>query len=453
MDRTKAKNEPLKIQSTPIKKSNHESIITETRFKGEGLGYFDSTKETSVIIPVSIKYNQKCTGKELEQSILYATSNFSNTTVVICDQLSWHNLRQFDGKDDESLLKKQAENEGSEFIKTKGNFHALTAPIQPFIEFEQFYTESMNLTASNIIDSINTISDTHNLNFQVYRWHDWLQLGDENFSNREDETIALIKSESSLQKSLTESCKEFAKTHLKKEKTENQTELMTLWKNRSEGYFPDEIFNLLLRAAYLGYNFLAYPGKPIPIFKTSLNFFIRKPDSNTPHSLSLLTDEPKHILNWLEISFVYESKKVIKADTGSEKGIPSLSIASTPFFAHTNLQTSTFDDESALCYQIAESFLDSINSISQQRQNPGLRIMLVIFITQHLLSQIATVKTTENLYSRPTDLPINTNNNTIKLFKVPTRTNSPVLAFIESTQDEESQVDSPSNQTKILSNG
>jgi hypothetical protein len=276
---------------------------------------FPSLLTTKDLVLLSIHGNEYCTGDYLEALVQYAVTTHSRqaddsktdgkTTFLIADEIYWHNLKQLPPHDNiEEELKAQALTLGDKFFYD--NLKHFLKPLA--ISMEIFNDVHGKKTIDQQIEMINMLAHSQGKNFEIMRWRTWVN--QEDVAEQITQMMPLYELEPGLQTGIEKDVHSFVSRHA------DDLESSELLKYRSRSYLIEESPSIMWLAAYLGYNFIIYPGKILASFTATKEFFIVKnhevtifdgksvEDICTHNPLSLHAPYPDRLVNWLEPNFV-----------------------------------------------------------------------------------------------------------------------------------------------------
>jgi hypothetical protein len=276
---------------------------------------FPSLLTTKDLVLLSIHGNEYCTGDYLEALVQYAVTTHSRqaddsktdgkTTFLIADEIYWHNLKQLPPHHNiEEELKAQALTLGDKFFYD--NLKHFLKPLA--ISMEIFNDAHGKKTIDQQIEMINMLAHSQGKNFEIMRWRTWVN--QEGAAEQITQMLPLYESEPGLKASIEKDVDSFISRHAQDEVSSE------LLKYRSRAYLKEESPSIMWLAAYLGYNFIIYPGKILASFAATKEFFIVKNhevtifdgksiDDDCAHNpLSLHVSSPDRLANWLEPSFI-----------------------------------------------------------------------------------------------------------------------------------------------------
>lgn len=276
---------------------------------------FPSLSSTKDLVLLSIHGNEYCTGGYLEALVQYAVTTHSRqaddsktdgkTTFLIADEIYWHNLKQLPPHVNiEAALKAQALALGNKFFYD--NLKHFLKPLA--ISLEAFNDAYSNKTIDQQIEIINILAHSQGKNFEIMRWRTWVN--QEGAAEQISQMMPLYESEPGLKAGIEKDINSFVSRHAQ--------DLVSyeLLKYRSQAYLMEESPSIMWLAAYLGYNFIIYPGKILASFTATKEFFIVKnhevtisdgksiEDVCTHNPLSFHVPYPDRLANWLEPNFI-----------------------------------------------------------------------------------------------------------------------------------------------------
>lgn len=291
------------------------SAVFNGKENGKKKCQFSSLSNTKDLVLLSIQGNEYCTGSYLGALLDYTTTTHQKkpdkagsegkSTFLVADEIYWHNLKELPPQINvEEELKAQALEIGNQYIQDN-----LEHFLKPFdMSKTEFKAIHGDISVDNQIDIINKMAIAQNKNFEIMRWHTWVN--QEGANEQIKSMIPYYESEPGLRISLDEDIDNFALRH------KHDPEGPELWRYRSHGYLTEESPSIMWLAALLDYNFIIYPGKMLSTFSATKDFFIVKnhrptvfdgksvEDVCTHNSLSLHTPNPDRLVNWLEPDFV-----------------------------------------------------------------------------------------------------------------------------------------------------
>lgn len=285
-------------------KGSKDGAIIKARFQGQAKSLFASLKKTKALVLLSITANEFCTREYLRAMIEAAIRSFGFTTFLIADEVYWHNLRTTFCADEENELKNKATELGNCFFEDNLDFFLSELDIS---KNEIDSIKKHNSVPGKIASLNSIVKDKYN--FEIVCWRDWLNKCPI-YLEREKNIIQSFAEEASLKKSVELTSNNFAQRHA------TEINMHDCLIQRSRGYLAEESAGVIWVAASLRYNFIAYPGEMIKPFKAAKEYFIRNiGDSN----IFIDSDEPKLLVNWLEVTFHRSHKKNLYVETDLTK--------------------------------------------------------------------------------------------------------------------------------------
>ncbi|HIF0338630.1 TPA: hypothetical protein ACXYLO_003554 [Legionella anisa] len=285
--------------------------------KDNGKSRFPSLVPTHDLVLLSIKGNEYCAGDYLGAIVQQAVATHQppddysgpkgKTTFLIADEIYWHNLKDKTLPPDERdilTLKKSALEEGELYFEN--NLGAFLAPLGMTVDV--FKSKYPDKSMDEKISIINQLALEQGKNFEIVRWHTWITQRD--FDKTLKEILPYYDEVEGLRVAVDESVSDFVKRHCKVGDDPG------VWTERSRGYLKEESPSIMLLAAYLGYNFIIYPGGILPPFEATKEYFIvdkhtariEKGESVksecTHNKFCLHSENPSRLVNWLKVNFV-----------------------------------------------------------------------------------------------------------------------------------------------------
>ncbi|AHE67855.1 hypothetical protein [Legionella oakridgensis] len=272
-------------------RGSKDGKIIKASFKGQAKSLFPTLKQTKLLVLLSIIGNEFCSGNYLRSIIQTATFTHEFTTFLIADEVYWHNLRRDFSKEEELALKRKAIEMGADYFER--NLEHFLFPLG--ITKEAFNEQHADKSIHKKLSILNDLAMKHS-NYEVILWNDWLNKNHE-FQSIKKPLIDLFEKEKSLKKSIEQMASNFASRHQTDDKPYD------LLMKRSCSYLVEETPGVIWIAASLGYHFIGYPGEMIKPFKAAKEYFIRETDDLAVNEFGIYVDEPKLLVNWLEITF------------------------------------------------------------------------------------------------------------------------------------------------------
>lgn len=286
--------------------------IIRASFKGQGKSFFPTLKQTKVLVLLSVIGNEFCTGEYLKSIIQSATHSHEFTTFLIADEVYWHNLRRDFSQEEELVLKRKALELGCCYLEKNLDYFLL--PLE--VSRDDFDREHGNQSIEKKISILNGMAREKS-NFEVLFWKDWLSKY-EGYHEVEKPLKDLFVTEKNLKKSVDQMADNFARRHKCDEKPYD------ILVKRSCEYLIEETPAVVWAGAKLGYNFIAYPGEMIKPFRAAKEFFIKEEESPAASEYDIFVEDPKKLVNWLEITFQrsHEKKSTSKALSVNQQSYP-----------------------------------------------------------------------------------------------------------------------------------
>lgn len=281
--------------------------ILKAHFVGKGGSKknFPDLSITKDLMLLSIKDNEYCEGEYLEKALQYALKNHKFTTLLIADEVYWHNLKPLLAAEPLSqeqinALKTEALKLGSEYFER--NLRHFLAPLG--ISAKQFNKQYGSKSSAEKIVLINQMARAAGLPFEIMGWQEWVNNAPQNFKQNQAEIIALYRDVDKLKASIEKTATEFAKRH---EKDGGRA----LWFHRAVGYLTEESPAVMWVAAAAGYNFVVYPGDMLDTFQATKDYFVvpatRGEAERSP--FAILAENPGLLVNWMQTYFKREEPK------------------------------------------------------------------------------------------------------------------------------------------------
>ncbi len=252
---------------------------------------FPNLKETKALVLVSIIGNEYCEGVYLQSSVSQAIDEFGAVTVLIADEVYWHNLSGNDDDDSISQLKSTAVSLGDKFLKTNLPFLAKAVGIPG----KEYVTSCKDFQLNEIMSWIAEKALEKGIKLEMVRWRDWVNSTSDNFSAIKEELTDYYTKIDSLKDSIEITAKEFAKRH-------RHEDSEALWIRRSTGYLLEEAPAVMWCAAQRNFAFIAYPGDYFLPFKETKDFFCNEHALIEDERHRIMHD-PNLVGNWLNINF------------------------------------------------------------------------------------------------------------------------------------------------------
>ncbi|MFW2570789.1 hypothetical protein [Legionella sp. 29fVS95] len=273
--------------------------------KGKSKKNFSDLSSTTNLMLLSIVGNEYCAGEYLEAALKYSLRHHQYTTLLIADEVYWHNLKPQSSEEaplsQEKInqLKQNALQLGAEYFES--NLKHFLAPLG--ISAENFNKVHGDKSTKEKITLINSLARRAGLSFQIVGWQDWTDsLPD--FQKNRVAIRELYQTTEQLKKSIEHTAHEFAKRH-------EQEGGYDLWYQRSVGYLTEESPAVMWLGAALGYNFVTYPGDMIDTFQATKDYFVvpsTLPPQESP-SFAIRSEQPNLLVNWMQTYFKRESPK------------------------------------------------------------------------------------------------------------------------------------------------
>ncbi len=124
---------------------------------------------------LSIVGNEYCEGVYLEAALNYSLQHHHSTTLLIADEVYWHNLKPRSTKkplsqDRIDQFKQEALALGTQYFER--NLQHFLAPLH--ISAQNFNQEHGTKSTSEKIAIINQLAHHAGLNFKILGWQDWI---------------------------------------------------------------------------------------------------------------------------------------------------------------------------------------------------------------------------------------------------------------------------------------
>lgn len=281
--------------------------VLKASFNGREKRTFSDLKQTNILVLLSIVGNDYCSNEYLNAITQEACLTHKKATFLIADEVYWNNLKNTEivSTSDMNSLMSKATELGDDFID--GNMDCFLKILG--IKKDDFNSQYGDLSINQKIEVINGISNDNGFNFEIVRWHDWVNNPKCNYSEIQLDLQGYYNTEPQLILSIENTSNDFARRH-KQDGDEN------LWRMRSRSYLKDESPAVIWLAAKLGYEFICYPGDIIEPFVATKNFFIHEqPSEKLPAHIEILSSESR--VNWLDIYFTRSHfKKPLSTDLG-----------------------------------------------------------------------------------------------------------------------------------------
>lgn len=278
-------------------KATSPQQITQRKitFAGQSLAQYKknniATKDTKILIGLSIVGNPHCVGEDLFAIAEHAINNHKEVFFLIGDEIHWHNLKSGSDTTQEEILdlKKQAIALGTNYLnKNLSVFLNLVMKKNPTFDIDLFNTAYLSIDEK--IDAINAFGL-----FTIIRWHDWVSNNE--YVKNQTEIMACYETHPTLKADLEISANEFIKRHPDK------------CRFKTIDYMKEETPALFWIPAALQIDFVAYPGKIIKVFESTQDIFIADKNSVAPHPLSIGATNDRKMANWLQISVKIKHKE------------------------------------------------------------------------------------------------------------------------------------------------
>ncbi len=331
----------------PLKTATPVDGSLVAKFHGRSLkNDKDKLQDSSALVCLSIIGNERCKGAHLDAIIKEALLQFKDVTFLIGDETYWHNLKSEITVTEETKikLKQEAIALGDDYLQTHLSLFLNAIKMDnPRFNVDQFLTENSLKPVDEQIAALNKRAQGHNTPFKILRWRDWVNSDQHDYQAKKRELEELYESENCLKDALEPSIKDYVRRHHRKE---TEAHLLNLSRNRSADYLREETPAIFWIAGALGINYIAYPGKNVPLFTATHSFFITNSNLLDASSLRIKTPEPVNIAVWLEIKFKplkpsHEALLEIKqSDEESNKSSPNSVSNLIKFFEknHANAQ-------------------------------------------------------------------------------------------------------------------
>lgn len=366
-----------KVKRGILKGPNDGEILT-VKTNGKAKQYFSDLKQTKVLVLISIKNNEFCSGEYLGATAQHVLGTYGFTTFLIADQVYWHNLK--DEKftpDQEETLRQQADELGLAWFEKN---------VEQFLKLinmgsSEFNRLHGNKTASEKIDIINNIALEKKLNFEIVRWQNWVNKKPE-FTTKLSGITKLYESENQLKKGIETSARDFAERH------SNQQNFEQCFEN-SKSYLTEESPRIIWIAAALEYNFIAYPGEMMEALKATRNFFIINSNDNKSDHLNgyaVRANNPNLFANWLIVNFRREYRdqqkklQVTQESNGNRNSVP---VTQMELGSHPNL---FFKNDSPKLPPVSDYIYGITKAILDYPTDLNTKIDLVVAITSKLVN-------------------------------------------------------------------
>lgn len=281
--------------------------------KGKSKKNFTDLSSTSNLMLLSIIGNIYCEGEYLEAALKYSLQHHQYTTLLIADEVYWHNLKpQSSDKEPLSQEKINALKQEALVIGTKyfeRNLQHFLAPLG--ISAESFNQKHGDKSTKEKITLINNLARRAGLNFRIVGWKDWINTHPD-FRQNQVDIMQLYKTAKTLRTSVEQTAHEFAKRH-------EQEGGYDLWYQRSVDYLTEESPAVMWLGATLGYNFVTYPGDMLDTFQATKDYFVVPPtlDPQKRPSFAILSEQPNLLVNWMQTYFTRERPKPKTTATAS----------------------------------------------------------------------------------------------------------------------------------------
>lgn len=263
--------------------------IVTASFDGHSKTIFSDLKTTKNLVLLSIKGNDYCAGDFLGAIIKNSVQSHQFTSFLIADEVYWHNLKnETTSEDEEQALRQQAKQLGLEFFEAQ--LEQFLLPLN--LDSKQFNANNSDKTSLEKITIINELTKDKS---EILLWSDWME--------RAPSEYQAISQFYCVEPKLVSAVEKYASDYARRHHTEADVGLL---KHRSQGYLNEESPAVMWLAAYLGYNFIVYPGPMPEPFLATKDFFMnlaenQKQDDGAKSDLFL--DNPNTLSNWLQVNF------------------------------------------------------------------------------------------------------------------------------------------------------
>lgn len=332
--------------------------VLNTLFNGSGRKHHADLKQTKALILLSIAGNEYCSGDYLEAIVQDSCKQFGSVTFLIADEVYWNNLKSIGDLSitDSEALKSQALELGDQFIDD--NLNSFLSPLS--LDKEQLNMQGSGSSVDEQIAFINESSKEKGFNFEIIRWHDWVNNSSHHYARIQKEIEAVYDNTPELSQSINDTASDFARRH-------KQDGDETLWRERSRSYLKEESPAVMWLAAYLGYEFVCYPGSMIKPFLTTHHFFIHQQPSESASPFEIIASVGSRA-NWLDIHFERSRLKPNCAISPKAPSQHKISSASCAFFS-SSLPLSTSPDSvtEAYLHNLTQQIYKDSNTTNDQK--------------------------------------------------------------------------------------
>ncbi len=277
-----------------------------TTFSGKVLAntYKTKQKQTTGLILLSIKGNPHCQGLHLQTIVEKAFCLHTEVTLLVGDELQWHNLKTGSIDDQEMTLKQQAIAMGDTYLCDNLQY-ILNAIQDHFPQFDRnsFELRLQHLPTTEAISTLNQIVSDLGTPFKIIRWKDWVTTASTDFANKQHAILAAFDTpESELYTSLEHATNQYIRRKLKDAPEANEETLRRL-QAQSRGYLREECAAIIWVGAALGINVMEYPGKLTKLFQVTKKTFVLNEDTDSSNSLNIRVTNRDNLLNEVNIEF------------------------------------------------------------------------------------------------------------------------------------------------------
>ena len=282
-----------------------------TTFSGKALTstHREKKKQTTGLILLSIQGNPHCQGLHLQAIVEKAFCLHTEVTILVGDELQWHNLKTGSVDDQEMVLKQQAIAMGDAYLRN--NLQYILNAIQTcFPDFDRYLFETVlqDLSCTDAISTLNEMVTNLGTPFKIVRWRDWVTNPSIDYNSKQSDILALFDiPDSELNKGLQESTNQYTRRKLK-DKPEMTTDERNTLQEQSRGYLREECAAIICVGAALGINVMAYPGKLMKLFQITKNTFVLNADAQSSNPLAIMVENRDQLLS--EVNIEFKTKKL-----------------------------------------------------------------------------------------------------------------------------------------------
>jgi len=279
---------------TKVRGQKDGDLLTAS-FDGVAKKAFPALNQTKVLLLLSIQGNSFCCKEFLEATVKNALLAHQQTTLLVADEVYWHNLKiTADPTDEEKkALKTEALQLGNDYLEDNMPFifDGLELSYQDFVAYHP------DLKGDSLVDATNQWFKEKGLHVEVVRWNQWVNNQWPDYAHVKQTLYDYYDQSPLLQQSIAQTAHDFSRRHQKEGDS-------SLWEMRSQGYLREESPAVMWLAAKLGFQFIAYPGEKIAPFQMTQSLFINPtPNNSVPASLRISVNKATDLVNWLQINF------------------------------------------------------------------------------------------------------------------------------------------------------